>query len=720
MDIKEWKITKYAGYQEKINLELFQGLLMMIVNLSESKDAMRYLNGLERWVVWWDKKGNDNQFLQGYGYRYPGEVLERYGESFGEKRENLRALALALGYAAPLLEGSMFVGQQKEAFLRKVKKEAENDVYLLGALYLLEPRIEKQKEMLEQLAGESPKSTEEAVFVLSLYQNPEDGFEKMQTWLFPLWGKKRTISLLRNIGILEWLITVYQPVIKKSRRRETYVLKALMKLPYTYAKEDSKVFQTLHSAGYDRMEIVFANSYMVLTDRIYDGPQKEGITAEKIAAECCITFLNHKEELELELYDYLAMLFEKYAEFSVKYQGNEGIWNAVSTQIHPSNPKTVLWMIENLKEAGRFPYCFDVYDAKWDVLSDNLDSRKYCELFAYQMTRKKDITLEDLQKRLVRYQQLTGREFLQEFHEYWEGAESSFNLLVEYNIICLWNYFEAYKDEPKERGETPKELQLLWDYVKNVKNRKAFCFVQQFINVYGLARICHFFGCWKKFHGAYVSGLGQYHREDARINIKRIFLSEDEQRQLFSWIDESVFREEPEYYYRFVKAALNNETVRAIYPKEELKEAYQVMVKYSILTSWEAKELGKYYLTPEEILERETAEETKRVEEERKRKEEELEKMKACLKDTYDGSFASLKEYLKKYYWENEKKKAMPYVFKQLAELVKSSVKICTAKEFCDFLYLCEEIIHFNMFPQEQIVQMIEKMIRSGYYVTNV
>ena len=83
MDIKEWKITKYAGYQEKINLELFQGLLMMIVNLSESKDAMRYLNGLERRVVWRDKKGNDNQFLQGYGYRYPGEVLERYGEPSG-------------------------------------------------------------------------------------------------------------------------------------------------------------------------------------------------------------------------------------------------------------------------------------------------------------------------------------------------------------------------------------------------------------------------------------------------------------------------------------------------------------------------------------------------------------------------------------------------------------------------------------------------------------
>lgn len=309
---------------------------------------------------------------------------------------------------------------------------------------------------------------------------------------------------------------------------------------------------------------------------------------------------------------------------------------------------------------------------------------------------------------------------MQEFHERWKGVESSFNMLVDHNIICLWNYFEAYKDVPKEKDETPRELKLVWDYVKNVKNRKAFCFVQQFINAYGLERIRTFFGCRKKFHEAYVSGLEQYHREDARINIKRIFLFEDEQRQLFSWIDESVFREEPKDYYRFVKAALNNETVRAIYPKEELKAAYQVMVEYSILTSWEAKDLEKYYLTPEEILERETAEEAKRVEEERKRKEKELEKMKACLKDTYDGSFASLKEYLKKYYWENEKKKALPYVFKQLAELVENSIKICTAKEFCDFLYLCEEIIHFNMFPQEQIVQMIEKMTRRGYHVTNV
>ena len=711
------EMTRFEAFQKKINLDLFYGLLHMILNLTEKKDITKQRNDMEKSVIWWSPHKNYDGFFEKSGLRYPGEVLERYEESFGADMENLRALALALGYASPFLEPDMFVGRQKEAFLSKIQKE--EDVYLRGALYLLEDDAQRQKNLIKDLSNNNYQLTEEAVFVLSLYPDKEEGFAKMQDQIGKLFGINRTIPLLKNVGIIEWMISVYQPAIKMCKRREASALKALMKLPYMFVKEESAVFQTLYQAGYSRIEIAFANSYMVWSKRIYGAVCPDGIVAEKIAAECCVVCLNYEKELGKDIYDYLEKLFFRYRSFNVKYQGNQGIWNAVREHINPTVPQTVLWMIQNVKDARGFTYHFDVMDKQWDILPEKLESHVYRGLFASQLVQCSDATGEKILKMMNRYQELTGREFQQEFHESWHEKESCFALLVKKKVIHLWDYYEQFHDVAVTSQDRPMEFELIYTFIRGARNREAFDFIRQLINESGFEAVYLITGDRRGFHDAFVRNLESYQRGEVSIDIDREFLSMDEKRQLFSWVDDAVFREKPESYYTFVHSVLKNETVRDLYSKEELKEVFLTLVNHSLLRSLEEEVLKQYYYTAEEIQADREAQKVKRIEEVVRREQKELEGIRNTLNEIYDGSFSSLKKFQQKYYFDREKKKTIPFLWEKLEVMEGEMNRRCSDEEFCDFLCLCAEIVRLGEIPRQQMADIIEKVIRRGYNVTN-
>lgn len=712
-------MTRYEAYQKNINLKLFHGLFHMIMNLTEKKDAKKQRNGVEQSIIWWEPHANYGAVFKNSGLRYPGEVLERYEESFGTDKANMRALALALGYATPFLEPSMFVGRQKETFLSKIKKEAEGDIYLRGAMYLLDSDAERQKELIEDLCSTDYQLTEEAIFVLSLYPNKEEGFAKMQDQLWKLFTKDRTIPLLQNVGVIEWMISEYQSAVKLCKRREASVLKALMKLPYMFVKEESAVFQTLYQAGYSRIEIAFANSYVVWSKRIYGAVCPDGIVAEKIAAECCVVCLNHEKELGKDVYDYLKILFTRYRSFNLKYQGNQGIWNAVRERINPIVPQTVLWMIQNVKDAQDFTYHFDVMDKQWDILAEKLDSHIYRGLFASQLLQCSDATSEIILKMMNRYQELTGRELQQEFHESWREMERCFELLVKKKIIRLWDYYEKFHDVAVTCQDRPKEFELIYTFIRGARNREAFEFIRQLINKSGFDGIYLITGNRRGFHEAFVRNLGRYQSGNVYIDIRRDFLSMDEKRQLFFWVEEAVFRENPESYYAFVKEALKNEIVQEIYSKEELKEVFLTLMNHSLLYAWEEEVLKRYYYTTEEIQADKEAREAKKIEEEARKAQEELEGIRNKLDEIYDGSFSSLKKFLKTYFMDRDKKKTIPFLWRKLEEMEGELKLRCSDEAFCDFLYLCAEIVRLGEIPRQRMADMMEKVIRRGYNVTN-
>ena len=117
---------------------------------------------------------------------------------------------MAIGYAAPFLTEDMFIGRQKTDFLRRLDREEGWDVYLFGARYLRTENPQERKELLWGMMESNTQTTEETTFTLSLFEDKSAGYEAMRTQLSAAWGEKRTISLLSNVGILEWITAQYQ------------------------------------------------------------------------------------------------------------------------------------------------------------------------------------------------------------------------------------------------------------------------------------------------------------------------------------------------------------------------------------------------------------------------------------------------------------------------------------------------------------------------------
>lgn len=79
--------------------------------------------------------------------------MERFEEKLGTDMRILRALALALGCTRQCQADTMFVGNQRNDFIQKLRRTAGTDVYLQGALYLLETDAPQRRARLDELAA---------------------------------------------------------------------------------------------------------------------------------------------------------------------------------------------------------------------------------------------------------------------------------------------------------------------------------------------------------------------------------------------------------------------------------------------------------------------------------------------------------------------------------------------------------------------------------------
>lgn len=388
------------------------------------------------------RKSDKLRELRALGLRYPGEVLERFEEKLGDDVQVFRALALALGNTCAIQSDNMFVGNQRGAFLQKLRRSAGEDVYLQGALYLLETDAAQRHALLEKLAEREYMRTEEALFVLSLFDDTERGYEAMHTQLSRLFTQNRTLSLVYDFGVLEWFIRFYAEQAKKYRGKADLVLRTLMKLPYMNVKPDSREFSVLTKAGYRCDEIILANSLAVWADRLPDRLSSKSITAEKIAAACGRMLLNAPKDLSEEFYEYLGWLFRFYDSFTVKYEGFQGLWEAVQYGLNPTAPKTLLWMNQTIQKD--FPYRFDVFDPQYDDLAKELERDNYMELFTLQMLHSRQAI--PLKQWLSRYQELTGADYGEYFRSCHKNSGRAFAFLVERKEIDLWEFFEQHRD----------------------------------------------------------------------------------------------------------------------------------------------------------------------------------------------------------------------------------------------------------------------------------
>ena len=367
-------IPAYSAYQKVIDLTLYHAFAELIVQMAQD-DEVRILYRQQEVRQIWQRDQNVSGYFETYSLRYPGEVLERFEEKLGTDIRILRALALALGYTRQCQADTMFVGNQRNDFIQKLRRTAGTDVYLQGALYLLETDAPQRRARLEELAAREYARTEEALFVLSLFDDPEAGYQAMRPQLTRLVGPDRTLSLEWDFGVLEWFIRFYAEEAKRYRGKTDLVVRTLLKLPYMNMKPDSREFSILLTAGYSMEEITLANSLAVWADRIPGRLLSKGITAEKIAAACVRMLLNCPDGQTKEIYAYIGWLFLVYQKFEVKYEGYQDLWAAIQMGLAPTAPRTILWMNKTVKR--QFSYRFDVFNPRYDILASGLSKGEY-------------------------------------------------------------------------------------------------------------------------------------------------------------------------------------------------------------------------------------------------------------------------------------------------------------------------------------------------------
>ena len=167
-------LPAYKVYQQAIDLELYYAFVDLVVHTSQEEKAWEIYRNIVDTQIWQQKAEGQNYF-EAYNLRYPGEVLERFEEKLGKDVRIIRALALALGKTRALQLDNMFVGNQRGSFLQMIRRTSNGDVYLQGALYLLETDMPRRHALLDELAATEYAKTEDALFVLSLFDDQEEG-----------------------------------------------------------------------------------------------------------------------------------------------------------------------------------------------------------------------------------------------------------------------------------------------------------------------------------------------------------------------------------------------------------------------------------------------------------------------------------------------------------------------------------------------------------------
>lgn len=525
----------------------------------------------------------------------------------------------------------------------------------------------------------------------------------MHTQLSHLFTQNLTLSLVYDFGVLEWFIRFYAEQAKRYRGKADLVLRTLMKLPYMNMKPDSREFSVLTKAGYRCDEIILANSLAVWADRLPDRLSSKSITAEKIATACGRMLLNAPKDFSEEFYEYLGWLFQFYNSFTVKYEGFQGLWEAVQYGLNPTAPKTLLWMNQTIQKD--FPYRFDVFDPQYDNLAKELERDNYMELFTLQMLHSRQTI--PLKQWLSRYQELTGADYGEYFRSWHTNGRRAFAFLVEKKEINLWEFFKQHRQD----GEDAPQLKLLREYALRISSWRCFRFVERLLAEYTFSQLQTIFGKRFYFHECFVRSEGYYSRREYKTYISRPFLSAEQHRQLYDWVERSVFQTEPEKYEDFVLSALKAPEIQRLYDKKALAAVLRQFLLHREYNGYEINRLKETFYSKEELEDEHRAEAERKEQEKRLEQEKRTIQKREKLQQLYNGSAESLVKFIGGYYYRDEKKEVLDMAFDKLVEWPAGCVQTMDAKDAHAFFELCGELVESEPRPRHEILNMVLTMI---------
>lgn len=342
-----------------------------------------------------------------------------------------------------------------------------------------------------------------------------------------------------------------------------------------------------------------------------------------------------------------------------------------------------------------------VYSAYQKVI----DLTLYAELFTEQMLRSRAAI--PLRRWLTRYQALTGTEYIEYFNERHWHTLRSFALLVERKEIDLWQFFEQHKED----GTRAHPLELLQEYALKISSWRCFRFAQKLFSQYTFSQLQGIFGNGFYFHKGFIREEGYYSRKSYRLSMARPFLTAEQHREIYDWIDASFFQTEPEYYDSFVLCALKAPEVQRIYDKPLLAAVLRQLLARDACNGYEAEQLKERLYSKEELeADRKAAAEQEEQEKELQRQREVRERQEK-LKQRYDGSAESLLQFMRGYYYGAAKKAALDMVYEKLLEWPAGCAQTLAAQEMQKFFELCGDLVEYEPRPRKEILTMVQTIV---------
>lgn len=692
MNRNEDEFIEYEIYDNIFNIELFNNITNFII-FTTPTEKERLLIFLEEKHIWFKRKLNNN--IQ---FKYLGELLERYKEKIGTDIKDIRAIALALSYCKTLVTQQMIVGTQEIDFIKDIEKIAINDIYLKAALYLYDNK--KYYNYLQELKEYKYEKTEEIVFILSIFEDFNEGFAILKEQLQELIGNKKNMEVFNNIGIFNWLIKNLYPIMKENRKKDMELFKCLIKIPTTLVKKDEKIYRVLKENSYSKEEIAYLNYMIIQYEPVPNTVRmRNSIVEEKLALNMCEILINSEKTYPKEIYDYIKYIINHYRSFDIKCYGYQGIKDALEKTLNIKNPRT---FIELYGIMDKKIFSFDILDDKWDIIANEFELKDYRDLFDNYLLFN-DLDKEKITKAIEKYNKLTNSSYINSFKNNNYYRESIYSKLVEKDIIDLKKHYLEYINSK----DNSIDIEHLKGYVSKIRNRKSFLFLKYFLQEHTIQETDKL-----GFDFRWMYSLNGHYYYSERISIKRDFLSTEENKELFYWLNEYVFKNNPESYLEFVVCVLKDKYLTTIFSKEELRKIYLTIIKIE-------KEISNDRLLKEKYLTKQELEEEKRKEDEEKRLQEKLQLQEKENEITQE--FINIKKYtfekIFEFYdsctWDNKGQKMKAKLIKDYLNSNIKKHKVNTT-ELIYFNRICNMLLKNDSIDIELYKEYIIEYINEG------
>jgi len=688
------EFLEYEVYDNVVNIDLFNNIVNFIIFTTplEKNDLLYTLEGKH---IWFKRKFNYN-----IPFKYFGELLERYQEKIGTDIKDIRAIALALAYTIDIVTEQMIVGNQLVNFIRDIEKMAVNDIYLKAALYICDNQ--KYYNYFNELKESKYNKTEDLIFVLSIFDDFKEGFDIFKDQLKELIGNKKTIEVFNNIGIFKWLIKRLYPIINKSRARDVELFKCLINVPTALIKENSKIYNLLMENNYSKEEIAFLN-YSIIKYRPVPNTvrTRKSIVEEKIALNMCEVMLNSEMTHSNNIYAYIKDTLSHYNTFEIKCYGFERIIDALENTVNIKNPKTFIELYRIFKNKI---FSFDILDDKWDIVSKEFESKDYRDLFDNYLLFN-DFNKEKIMQAIEKYNQLTNSSYLNSFGKEYYYRDGIYSKLVESDVIDLKNEYLEYINS----NEKKRDIEHLKNYVRKIRNRKSFLFLKYFLQEHTVEETDKMGFDFKYLYN--LSGNYYYYYQD-RIDIKREFLSTEENKQLFYWINEYVFKNEPKSYIEFIVYVLKDKYLTSVFSKEELREIYLTIIKMDEQIFNDGV-LREKYLTKQELEEEKRKEKEAQEQEEKIKLQEKENKIITEFNDIKEYTFKKIFDFYDRCTWDD---KGQEIKSKLIVNYLKSNIQKQEVNN-SELIYLnkiCHMLLIYNVIDIDIYKEYIIKYLNEG------